>query len=210
MPASDITALVLSGGRGTRMGGVDKGLQNFRGLPLALHAAQRVRPQVAAVALNANRNLPTYAAWGLPVWPDADGSFPGPLAGFAAGLAHCPTPWLLTLPCDTPLFPADLAARLAQAAHQAGAPMAMAAAPEGDGNGPPRLRTHAVFSLISVALLSDLQDFLQSGGRRVQQWSARHGCALAAFDRPGDDPQAFANANTLEQLQSLQSLQQGP
>ncbi|AVP57919.1 molybdenum cofactor guanylyltransferase MobA [Pulveribacter suum] len=209
--AHDITALVLAGGRGTRMGGADKGLQPFRGQPLALHAARRVQPQVAGVMLNANRHLDIYGNWGLPVWPDdAQGAFAGPLAGFATGLAHCPTPWLLALPCDTPLFPADLAARLAAAAHEARAPIAMAAAPEApDGGGPPQLRTHAVFCLMHVSLRADLQAFVQSGGRRVQQWSARHGCAIAAFDRPGDAPQAFANANTLEQLQALESLAPG-
>jgi len=202
----DITALVLAGGRGTRMGGVDKGLQPFGGVPLALHATRRVRPQVAGVMLSANRHLPEYAAWGLPVWPDTDGSFAGPLAGFAAGLAHCPTPWMLTVPCDTPLFPQDLAARLAQAAQLAGAPVAMAAAPQVDGDGPSRLRTHAVFCLVSVALREDLQAFLRAGGRRVQEWSAQHGCAIAAFDRPGDDPQAFANANTPQELEKLHEL----
>lgn len=185
------------------MGGVDKGLQPFCGVPLALHAARRVRPQVASVMLSANRHLPEYAAWGMPVWPDADGSFAGPLAGIAAGLAHCSTPWMLAVPCDTPRFPLDLATRLAQAAQQAGAPVAMAAAPQAEGDGPPRLRTHAVFCLVSVALRDDLEVFLRAGGRRVQQWSGQHGCAIAAFDRPGDDPQAFANANTLEQLQEL-------
>ncbi len=200
----DITALVLAGGRGTRMGGVDKGLQPFGGLPLALHAARRVQPQVGQVMLNANRHLSEYAAWGLPVCPDADGSFAGPLAGFAAGLAHCTTDWLLTVPCDTPLFPTDLAARLAQAAQQADAPIAMAAAPHLEGGSAPRLRTHAVFCLVSVALHGDLEQFLAAGGRRVQQWSARHRCAIAAFDGPHDDPQAFANANTPEELEMLQ------
>lgn len=185
------------------MGGVDKGLQPFHGVPLALHAARRVRPQVGGVMLNANRHLADYAAWGLPVWPDGQAGFAGPLAGFAAGLAHCPTPWMLTVPCDTPLFPADLAMRLAQAAQQARAPIALAAAPQSDEDGAPQLRTHAVFCLVSVALRGDLELFLSAGGRRVQQWTGQHGCAIAAFDRPHDDPQAFANANTLEQLQEL-------
>ncbi len=199
---ADITAVVLAGGRATRMGGLDKGLQLFRGQPLALHAARRVQPQVAGVLLNANRNLPAYAAWGLAVLPDAHPGHCGPLAGFAAALAHCPTPWLLALPCDTPRFPADLATRLMQAATQARAPVASACAPDPDAHG--QLRTHAAFCLMQVALLDDLQAFLAAGGRRVQQWSARHGGALAVFDRPGDDPHAFANANTLQQLQQLQ------
>ncbi|WP_461469458.1 molybdenum cofactor guanylyltransferase [Melaminivora sp.] len=118
----DITAVILAGGRSRRMGGLDKGLQLFHGLPLALHAARRVQPQVGAVMLNANRHLAQYQRWGWPVWPDIEPEQPGPLAGFMTGLAHCPTPWLLALPCDTPLFPPDLAQRLAQAASQAAAP----------------------------------------------------------------------------------------
>ena len=98
------------------MGGVDKGLQNFRGLPLALHTLMRLQPQVGDVMINANRNLAAYESFGVPVWPDGLADYAGPLAGFLTGLERCETPWLLTVPCDTPLFPPDLAARLAQAA----------------------------------------------------------------------------------------------
>ena len=187
------------------MGGVDKGLVPFGGTPLALRAARRIAPQVATVALNANRHLDTYRAWGLPVWPDTTPDQPGPLAGFLAGLMHCTTPWLLALPCDSPLFPMDLAARLATAATNAGVPLAMAAAPdpqapEGDAATP---RMHPVFCLMHVRLQGDLERFLHSGGRRVQQWSRQHGVAIATFDRPQDDPRAFANANTPEELQAL-------
>ena len=114
---SEITALVLAGGRGSRMGGVDKGLQGFRGLPLALHALQRLQPQVGRVMISANRNLPAYEAFGVPVWPDGLADHAGPLAGFLTALEHCTTPWLLTVPCDSPRFPADLAARLAAGAQ---------------------------------------------------------------------------------------------
>ncbi|WP_313072798.1 molybdenum cofactor guanylyltransferase MobA [Melaminivora sp.] len=203
--SQDITALVLAGGRGSRMGGVDKGLQPFLGTPLALHAARRIAPQVAGVMFNANRHLHSYAAWDLPVWPDAQADFAGPLAGFAAGLAHCPTPWLLTLPCDTPLFPPDLATRLAAAAAQAGAPLAMAAAP--DEAGEPRI--HAVFCLLRTTLLPDLERFIAAGGRRVQEWTRQHGPAVATFNRPDDDARAFANANTLEELRALEMLARG-
>ena len=110
-----VTGLVLAGGRGTRMGGVDKGLQLFEGNPLALHALRRLQPQVAGVAVNANRNLPAYEAFDAPVWPDGLADYPGPLAGFLSGLSHCPTPWLLTIPCDTPRFPTDLAERMIEA-----------------------------------------------------------------------------------------------
>jgi molybdopterin-guanine dinucleotide biosynthesis protein A len=115
--AEAITGLILAGGRGSRMGGVDKGLQNFNGVPLALHTLMRLSPQVGEVMVNANRNLAAYEAFGVPVWPDSTGlgEFAGPLAGFLTGLERCETPYLLTVPCDTPLFPDDLVARLAQA-----------------------------------------------------------------------------------------------
>ena len=127
IPIEDITGLVLAGGRGSRMGGVDKGLQNFRGLPLALHTLMRLQMQVGVSLINANRNLAAYESFGAPVWPDANNDYAGPLAGFLTGLEHCETPWLLTVPCDTPLFPLDLAQRLAAAADAEGADIAMAA-----------------------------------------------------------------------------------
>ena len=110
--ASDITGVILAGGRGSRMGGVDKGLQNFNGMPMALHALMRLAPQVGEVMINANRNLGAYDAMGVPVWPDALPDYPGPLAGFLTGLERCETPYLVTVPCDSPLFPTDLVARL--------------------------------------------------------------------------------------------------
>src|SRR6218665_3131966 len=125
----DITGLVLCGGRGLRMGGVDKGLQRFLGLPLALHQLLRLQRQTGACMINANRHLAAYESFGVPVWPDGLAGHAGPLAGFLAGLEHCRTRWLLTVPCDTPLFPPDLATRLAAAADRQGADIAMAAAP---------------------------------------------------------------------------------
>ncbi len=126
--------MILAGGRGSRMGGVDKGLQNFNGMPLALHTLLRLQPQVGEVMVNANRNLGAYEAFGVPVWPDVLSDYAGPLAGFLTALERCETPWLVTVPCDTPLFPQDLVARLARAAHEQDAEIAMAAAREEDGN----------------------------------------------------------------------------
>src|SRR5688500_15551878 len=123
-----ISGLVLAGGRGSRMGGVDKGLQNFRGLPLALQAMLRLGPQVGHVMINANRNLGAYESFGAPVWPDALPDFAGPLAGFLTGFEHCETPYLVTVPCDTPLFPLTLVEQLAQALEIADAEIAMACA----------------------------------------------------------------------------------
>jgi molybdopterin-guanine dinucleotide biosynthesis protein A len=200
----DITAIILAGGRGTRMGGVDKGMQNFNGTPLALHAALRLQIQqggpLAEVMLNANRNLAAYEAFGVPVWPDGLADYAGPLAGFLTGLEHCETEWLLTVPCDTPLFPLDLAQRLAQAAAQGGAEIAMASASEEDG----QLRAQPVFCLLHRNLLESLVRFTQAGGRKIDQWTAQHKTVLVPFDAVDDDPRAFFNANTLAELHSLQ------
>ena len=101
----DITGLVLAGGRGSRMGGVDKGLQTHHGMPLAQHALLRLGTQVGELMINANRNLGAYESMGVPVWPDASADYPGPLAGLLAGLERCETPYLVSVPCDTPNFP---------------------------------------------------------------------------------------------------------
>jgi molybdopterin-guanine dinucleotide biosynthesis protein A len=202
MPAiatDDITGLVLAGGRASRMGGVDKGLQHHLGLPLAQHALRRLGPQVGCTMLNANRNLGAYAAMGPPVWPDAlvagAEAFPGPLAGFLAGLAHCQTPWLATVPCDTPNFPPDLVARLAAALVAEGAEIAIAATLEVG-----RVQPQPVFCLMAAGLIDSLAAYLQSGRRRIDRWTGRHRCATVVFH----DGAAFFNANTLEELQRLQ------
>jgi molybdopterin-guanine dinucleotide biosynthesis protein A len=196
----DVTGLILAGGRGSRMGGVDKGLQNFRGMPLALQTLMRLQPQVDEVLVNANRNLAAYESLGVPVWPDALPDFAGPLAGFLTGLEHCETTWLATVPCDTPLFPLDLVERLAHAAAQADAEIAMASAPEEDG----QLRTQPVFCLLRRDLLESLVRFTHGGGRKIDAWTAQHRCVTVPFDRPGDDPRAFFNANTLAELRELE------
>jgi molybdopterin-guanine dinucleotide biosynthesis protein A len=201
-----ISAIVLAGGRGSRMGGVDKGLQSFRGKPLALHSLERLRGtgSVGPLMLNANRNLEQYEAFGAPVWPDGLADFAGPLAGFLVGLAHCQTPYLLTLPCDTPLFPLDLVPRLCAAMLAQDAQIAMAAAPERDECGQSRLRKQPVFCLLRTDLLPGLVEFTQAGGRKIDAWAAQQRLALVPFDQPGDDPLAFFNANTLEELQALE------
>ena len=198
--ASDVTGLILAGGRGARMGGVDKGLQNFNGMPLALHTLLRLQPQVGDAMINANRNLGAYEAFGVPVWPDVLADYAGPLAGFLTGLERCETRWLVTVPCDTPRFPLDLVERLAIAAQEQDAEIAMATAPEEDG----QLHTQPVFSLLRVELLESLVRFTQGGGRMVDAWTARHKTATVPFTAPGDDPRAFFNVNTLAQLHQLE------
>ena len=192
----DITGLVLAGGRGSRMGGVDKGLQPHHGMPLALDALRRLAPQVEQVLVNANRNLAEYEAMGVPVCPDPLPDFAGPLAGLLAGLEHARTPFLVTVPCDTPDFPADLVARLAAALTRDQADIAMAATREGDGT----LQVQPVFCLVRTALKPSLLEFLHGRQRKIDRWTARHRCVPVEFDDAG----AFFNANTAEELRSLQ------
>lgn len=196
----DITGVILAGGRGSRMGGADKGLQNFNGIPMALHTLMRLAPQVGEVMINANRNLGAYEAFGVPVWPDVLGDYAGPLAGFLTALERCETSWLVTVPCDTPLFPQDLVARLARAAEEQDAEIAMAAAPEEDG----QIHTQPVFCLLRVDLLESLVKFTQANGRKIAAWTAGHKTVLVPFDQPQDDPRAFFNANTLADLHQLE------
>ncbi|MFZ4286419.1 molybdenum cofactor guanylyltransferase MobA [Variovorax sp. HJSM1_2] len=212
----DITGMVLAGGQGSRMGGLDKGLQLFHGQPLARLALDRLFPQVGCVAVNARRHLDVYATWNVPVWTDtprAPGNngddYTGPLAGFLAGLSHCATPWLLTVPCDAPLFPSDLAERLSQAVVRDGANLAMAwapATPAEIASGAPALQAQPVFCLLHKSLAASLAHYLALGGRKVRAWTAQHPCSQVAFNQPHDPPQAFGNANTLAELRGLELL----
>lgn len=188
------------------MGGVDKGLQGFNGMPLALHTLTRLQlgGGVGPVMINANRNLAAYESFGVAVWPDGLADYAGPLAGFLTGLERCETPYLLTVPCDTPLLPLDLASRLARALEVEEAEIAMAAAPEVGRDGLLQLRAQPVFCLLRVELLESLVRFTQNGGRKIDAWTALHKTALVAFDAPDDNPQAFFNANTLAELHQLE------
>ena len=205
---SDISAIILAGGRGSRMGGVDKGLQGFNGTPLALHTLMRLQMQqggpLAQVMVNANRNLSAYEAFGMPVWPDVLADYAGPLAGFLTGLERCETPYLMTAPCDTPLFPLDLVERLAQAMAAEDADIAMVSAPEIDGQDNPVMRAQPVFCLLRAELLESLVEFTHQGGRKIDGWTAKHNTVLVPFNQASDDRRAFFNANTIVELQSLE------
>jgi len=190
-----ITGLVLAGGRGSRMGGVDKGLQNHLGMPLAMHALLRLQAQVGHLMINANRNLGAYESMGVPVWPDVQSDYPGPLAGMLVGLERCETPYLVSVPCDTPNFPLDLVERLARALDAEKAAISMAATLE-DGV----VMAQPVFCLLKSELLESLMKYLQSGERKIDRWTAQHRVATVVFD----DASAFDNANTIEELQRLQ------
>jgi molybdopterin-guanine dinucleotide biosynthesis protein A len=205
IPAQDITGLILAGGRGSRMGGVDKGLQNFNGMPLALHTLMRLQLQVGTVMINANRNLSAYESFGAEVWPDVLADYAGPLAGFLTGLERCETPYLVSVPCDTPRFPLDLVARLAAALEREDAEIAMAAGPETDEQGQTKVRTQPVFCLLKVDLLESLVKFTHGGGRKIDAWTAQHKTVIVPFDQAADDPLAFSNANTLAELKQLEN-----
>ena len=182
-----------------RMGGADKGLQNHQGMPLALYSLLRLRQQVGQVMINANRNIGAYEAFGAPVWPDSTGNFAGPLAGMLVGLEHCETAWLLSVPCDTPNFPPDLAQRMALAAQQEDADIVSAATRDGPAE-QGGLQSHPVFCLMRHNLLESLVAFLDSGQRKIDRWTAQHRSAVVSFE----DASAFFNANTLDELRSLQ------
>jgi molybdopterin-guanine dinucleotide biosynthesis protein A len=161
-------------------------------LPLVQHALQRLRPQVGSVLVNANRNLEAYGAFGAPVCADTLPDHPGPLAGLLAGLEHCRTAYLVSVPCDAPDFPADLVQRLAAALQAEGADIAMACSRDAAG-----LRRQPVFCLLQAGLRESLRAHLGAGERKVDGWTARHRCVEVVFDDEG----AFVNINTLSELQ---------
>ncbi len=206
-----VCAVILAGGRATRMGGVDKGLQIFRGRSLTAVALDRLRQQQggapARIGINANRNLAQYQALGLPVWSDTIAGFAGPLAGFLAAMRQCQghCDYLLSVPCDSPLYPLDLLPRLAHALLAQQADVAMAMAPEGQEDGSIVLRPQPVFCLMRTRLADSLQDFMDGGGRKIGAWTASQRQTKVAFDAAHDDPRAFSNANTLDDLHDLEN-----
>ena len=187
-----ITGLVLAGGLGRRMGGVDKGLVELDGRPMVAHVLERLAPQVDAVLINANQNADRYGAFGHPVVPDLIEGYAGPLAGLHAGLGAATTPLLVTVPCDSPFLPFDLVARL-RAALEAGHAQ-LAVAKTGD-------QAQPVFSLVRCDVLDDLTAFLKGGGRKIDAWYTRLAVAEVSFD---DEAAAFANINTREELSGFQ------
>lgn len=187
-----ITGLILAGGQGSRMGHVDKGLQQFRGQPMVAHVIARLSPQVHGVAINANRHNKLYAAYGLPVWPDHTSEFAGPLAGLQSGLAHCQTDYLAAVPCDSPWLPTDLIHRLATALTQQQMDAAFAITSQ---------HRHPVFCLLKKKLLPALNDYLQQNGRKMERWFAN----IASVVVPFEDERAFSNINTLQELHTLEN-----
>ena len=200
---NNITGCILAGGRASRMGGVDKGLQMFRGQTLVQHAITRLQSQVSKVLINANRNPTDYAMTGLKVIADTELADNGPLSGFLTGLQHCNTEWLVTVPCDSPFFPLNLVDRLSAAATQQQALIAMAQTPRLPDNS---WELQPVFCLMHRSLIHSLKDYLASGQRKISAWAQQQTpLALCEFEETAESAHPFANANTLQELQNLQS-----
>jgi molybdenum cofactor guanylyltransferase len=191
-----VTGLILAGGRGSRMGGVDKGLQFFHGRPMVARIMDRLAPQVDKLAFNANQELETYKNFGLPVWPDRMLDFPGPLAGLQTGLTHCDTPYLVTVPCDSPFLPMDLVTRLRDALEMENADIAYVATGAADSK-----QTHPVFCLARTSVLPSLNAYLERGERRMGTWIR----SLRAVEVNFADEAAFQNINTIEELRKLET-----
>ncbi len=189
----DITGVVLAGGRGSRMGGEDKGLVALNARPMIAHVIARLRPQVGEMLISANRNQERYAALGFRVMPDLVGGYQGPLAGMASALQAATTPYVVTVPCDSPLIGVDLVHRLGAALVREDADVAVAH----DGE-----RTHPVFLMLKRSLLPSLLAFLESGERKIDLWFARHRVALADFH---DCPEAFVNVNSPDEHRALEA-----
>ena len=189
---AEVPGLILAGGQGSRMGGVDKGLQPFGGRPMVAHVVERLSPQVGELLVNANRNLEAYAALGHRVVSDEIAGFAGPLAGFERGLAHARTPLVATAPCDSPFLPHDLVARLHAALVAHGAQLAVARTGE---------QAHPVFCLMRRDVHASLAAFLATGQRKIDKWYAQLAMVEVPFD---DEAEAFLNINTREELATLE------
>ena len=181
-----VTGIVLAGGQGRRMGGVDKGLQLLHGKPMVAAVIARLAPQVDEILINANQNPEAYARFGYRVVPDAVGGFAGPLAGLHAGMSAASHSLVLTVPCDSPFLPLDLYSRLEKALDQND----LAVAKTGD-------QPHPVFALVRTAVRKNLEEFLSGGGRKIDAWYGALDVVEVPFD---DEADAFRNINTLEEL----------
>ena len=186
----EVSGIILAGGRGSRMGGVDKGLQLFRGRPMVAHVIERLLPQVGELLINANQNLDKYEKFGHRVIADEIEGFAGPLAGFERGLANASGDLVVTAPCDSPFLPADLVVRLKSAMDGADLCVAKTGG-----------QAHPVFCLMRRGVLPSLRTFLQSGGRKIDRWYETLKVVEVNFD---DEEDAFRNINTLEEIKALE------
>jgi molybdopterin-guanine dinucleotide biosynthesis protein A len=187
---ADITGVILAGGMGRRMGGIDKGLVDLDGKPMVAHVLARLAPQVGAVIINANQNGERYRTLGFAVVPDQVDGFAGPLAGLQAGLVAAATPLVVTAPCDCPFLPHDLVARLASALALHDAQIAVAKTFD---------QPHPVFALVDRRVMPHLAAYLDGGGRKIDAWYATLRTVEVAFD---DEAAAFRNINTASELEA--------
>jgi len=191
-PSVTITGVILAGGRATRMGGRDKGLLPLNGLPMIQYVLKTLTPQVDEVLVNANRHLDEYGQFGHKVVTDEPAEFSGPLAGMAAALHNSQSDYVLSVPCDGPWVPPDLAQRLLAGLQQQGSKIAAAH----DGQ-----RLQPVFALIHRGLLPALEDYLAAGDRKLGLWVRQQQAALVDFS---DQPEAFFNVNSPEELEAAE------
>ena len=187
-----VSAIILSGGRATRMDGVDKGLISLKNKPLIQHVISRLQPQVDEILINANREIAQYETFGLKVLQDENQDFAGPLAGILLGLKHAKHELVLAVPCDSPLLPLDLVGRLYNGMAESLMDIAVVSC---DGN------AHPVFCLMKKSVLPSLVDFLDAGERKVSAWQKSQQYCEVDFS---DSANAFTNLNTLEELRELE------
>ena len=187
----NITAVILAGGKGSRLGGQDKGLVHYQNKPLIEHLLERITPQVASVIISANRNCSIYAGYGYPVIKDTISDYQGPLAGFSSAMSIAKTDYIITLPCDGPLISNDLVARLQNCLQKNPSKIAVAY----DGQ-----RLQPTYALIPINWLSNLNQYLDNGGRKIYQWYAENNAIHCDFS---DSPEIFTNINTEKQLRYL-------
>jgi molybdopterin-guanine dinucleotide biosynthesis protein A len=191
-PKHEITGVILAGGRARRMGGVDKGLTVLAGRPMLQHVLAALQPQVAKVIINANRNLDVYRGFGCDVVSDVIGDYSGPLAGMASGMQSSVTPYIVTVPCDSPLIAGDLVARLYRTLKEQAAEVCVVH----DGE-----RTHPVFLMLRCDLVGSVLAYLDAGERKIDKWFAQHHLAVCDFS---DQREAFMNVNHPQELDALE------
>jgi len=193
---NNITAVILAGGKGRRLGGQDKGLVLYNNKPLIKHIIERIKPQVKTILINANRNQEIYASYGFSVISDELDDFQGPLAGFVTAMRTAKTRYIVTLPCDGPLLPKDLVARMINKIDNLQDVYSDTLCVAHDGE-----RLQPVYALIPVGLIDSLEQFLTEGNRKIDLWYAKHDMQRVDFS---DKPHAFDNINTEEQRLNME------
>ena len=196
----DITAVILAGGKGRRLGGQDKGLVHYKNKPLIEHVIERIEPQVSTILVNANRNQETYMGYGFPVINDELSNYQGPLAGFATAMKVATTSHIITLPCDGPLLPENLVSRMLDTLNSTSTTASDAIIVAHNGE-----RLQPVYALIPVNLISSLEQFLENGERKIDLWYTKHAMQIADFS---DTPNVFDNINTEEQRKKMEAIKE--